>query len=230
MDFKKVNRKQRIPQELLIELAKSAKGPLYHLLKERDYTMPADTSAYKYDEDYSHSALKTFFSGPGSSSADYAVNKLIDDFEQEKIISYLSNLGQAPYSNVSGQYRHSVNPEDPDTAYIYHRDTHKYGGDAESALRTLMHENFLHGVGGTHRKKLHRHSQGDYPMYGDQDDYDLMETNLMEELKDNRALIKMYTQLEDMLPYDYKYWEGEGFLGDFRKARSLVESLMPRLS
>ena len=179
--------KQRIPQDLLTNLAISAKGPLLDILKEVEYTMPARTDAPFYDPGY--------ISGQDSSSSHYAVDKLIKDFKNEDIIAYLSDLADAPQI-IRGQYKESIHPEDPDTAFVYHHKNYPSTTVPERALRTLMHEGFLHGTGGRHEgldldtKELfiQMHppgsSQENYPMYGTQEEYDVMELNLLEELKD----------------------------------------------
>ena len=122
--------RQRIPQDLLTALAISAKDPLYKVLKEADYTMPQRDDAEFYNpenpyfmardkSDYQVGALENFLGGLGSSSAHHAVDELIENFENERIISYLADWEEAP-GFAAGYYTKSVKPEAPDTAFVYH--------------------------------------------------------------------------------------------------------------
>ena len=240
--------RQRIPQDLLTALAISAKDPLYKVLKKADYTMPQRDDAEFYNpenpnfmarnkEDYQVGALKNFLGGLGSSSAHHAVDELINNFENERIISYLADWEEAP-GFAQGFYRKSVNPEDPDTAFVYHDKVYPKTTLAENALRILMHESFLHGVGGIHDMKSHHAGSPDedYPMYGTQEDFDVMELELLEELKDEDALRDMYFKLKEMLPYNEKdrpvgdeHYKTSGILEKYEghsDLKSFLESLV----
>ena len=239
--------RQRIPQDLLTALAISAKDPLYKVLKKADYTMPGRDDAEFYNpdnplfmvrdkSDYQVSAFENFLGGFGSSSAHHAVDELIENFKNERIISYLADWEEAP-GFAQGFYRKSVNPEDPDTSFVYHDKVYPKTTLPENALRILMHESFLHGVGGIHDMKSHHpgsHKE-DYPMYGTQEDFDVMELELLEGLKDEESLRDMYFKLKEMLPYNEKdrqvgdeHYKTSGILEkyeDYDNLESFLESL-----
>ena len=234
------NGKQRIPQELLIELAKAARVPLYHILKEEGYDMPMDYSAEAYDPNYAISALDNLLYGSGSSSPNYASKKLIQDLENEKIIAYLADRAysenQPRYSGrnfdyVKGEYVEGE-PGEADTAFVYlnplmseefvdeyesvnnlktynfqfredslrskYKDEPVYFSTGE-ILKTLEHEAFLHGVEGRHGPFA---SEDDFPFIANQRKFDQMERNLEEKLKDSPESLKMYIQLDAMIPKD----------------------------
>ena len=235
---------QKIPQELLINLAKAARIPLYDVLKEEGYTMPSRYNAEYYDPNYEISGLDNMLYGMGSSSPNYASKKLIQDLEKENIIAYLTDRKYIRETDpdlnpdlLKGLYKEGAYGA-PDTAFVY--ETPMFGEDflkeyeaigkptsmkefleRETELReifedkeldfptgqiaeTLMHEAFLHGVGGRHDRHslddLGYHGEANYPFYGTQLDYDKMERKLSKELVDTPEMIKLYLELDRMLP------------------------------
>ena len=225
--------RQRIPQNLLIDLAKTSREPLIDLLirlgdrpkrggRDRE-TEFGHQHYHKEDEGFGvdmnpylhHGTTKSeyaqqggvgpfkdhwaddypFVLSPEAREAHWAVDNLIDNFEDESAVAYIQQADTGDYGFYNPK---SENPEEQHESTVQVLPSKQvvptYTNPTldDHFLNTLIHEAFLHGVGGSHYEGIGSTFEGYQP------EYERLSSELIEAIRGTEASKAMRNQLIDM--------------------------------